>query len=268
MTIRLILPSVLLAAGLCLCRGENERGPRQVVERDGKSYLFGGEDSSQDFDVTKFRLNPAQLHYGIGREKFAALIAPEFLTAGEANGVFPDTEPVLGLSIDGEAKAYPISLLTRHEVVNDVVGGKPIFAAYCVLADLGAVYDRQLAGHTYTFALSGYTYSDPKVWGGLQAFVLWDRDTGSLWLPTIGKGVSGPMIDVPLQLIPQEDWERTTWSDFKAKHPNAVVLKPNQEMKAPESWKPYEGPFPEKEKADADKSIPPRHNPAEAGSGG
>ncbi len=170
---------VLLVSGFSVSAAENERGPRQVVERDGKRDLFGCEGPRQDFDVTQFRLDPAQLHYGIGREKFPALIAPEFLTAGEAKGVFPDTEPVLGLSIGGEAKAYPISLLTHHEVVNDVVGGKPIFAAYCVLADLGAVYDRQLAGHTYTFALSGYTYSDPKVWDGRQAFVLWDRANGS-----------------------------------------------------------------------------------------
>ncbi len=249
---------ILLASNLAAGAGEIERGPLRVVERDGKQYLFGGEDPHQDFDVTQFRLDPAQLHYGLGREKFSALITPEFLSANEASRSLGEKEPVLGVSIGGEAKAYPIALLTRHEVVNDVVGGRPIFAAYCVLADLGAVYDRQMGGHTYTFAVSGYTYSEPSVWNGLQAFVLWDRDTESLWLPTIGKGVSGPMIDVPLQLVPQEHWEKATWGKFKAKYPDAVLLKPDQKMSPPAPWERFAGPFPDKARVDPDKSIAPR----------
>lgn len=249
---------ILLASNLTAGAGEMERGPLRVVERDGKEYLFGGEEPRQDFDVTQFRLEPGQLHYGLGREKFSALIAPEFLSANEASHSLGEKESVLGVWIGGEAKAYPIALLTRHEVVNDVVGGRPIFAAYCVLADLGAVYDRQLGEHTYTFAVSGYTYSEPSVWNGLQAFVLWDRDTESLWLPTIGKGVSGPMIDVPLQLVPKDYWERTTWGKFKAKYPDAVVLKPDQTMSPPASWERYTGPFPVKTKVDPGQSIAPK----------
>ena len=61
-------------------------------------------------------------------------------------------------------------------MVNDVVGGKPIMAAYCELADLGAIYDRVLDDKVYTFALSGYTYFDPEVWDGMDGFVLWDRE--------------------------------------------------------------------------------------------
>ncbi len=258
MKIQAIAICLLLQIGTMACLAQSAHEPRRVIEREGKRWLFGGEDPGQDFDVTQFRLEPAQLHYGLGREKFSALIAPEFLSASEASRALPDTEPVLGVSIGGEAKAYPISLLTRHEVVNDVVGGRPIFAAYCVLADLGAVYDRKLGGHTYTFAVSGYTYSEPSVWNGLQAFVLWDRDTESLWLPTIGKGVSGPLIDVPLQLVPKDHWDRTTWGNFKAKHPDAVVLKPGQKMSPPASWERYAGPFPDKDKVDPGKSIAPR----------
>ena len=33
---------------------------------------------------------------------------------------------MLGISIDGEHKAYPVTMLSRHEIVNDVVGGEPV----------------------------------------------------------------------------------------------------------------------------------------------
>lgn len=249
---------LLLTMGSAVCLAQSARGPRRVIEREGKRWLFGGEDPSQDFDVTQFRLDSARLNYGLGRENFPALIEPEFVSAQEANQWLGNADAVLGVSIGGEAKAYPISLLTRHEVVNDVVSGRPIVAAYCILANLGAIYDRRLGEHTYTFAVSGYTYSEPKVWDGLQAFVLWDRDTESLWLPTIGKAVSGPMIDVPMRLVPQEHWEQTTWGEFRAKYPEARVLKPGQRMRRPKSWKPYTGTFPEKAKVDPKESIAPR----------
>ena len=35
-------------------------------------------------------------------------------------------ELVIGLSINGDSRAYPINILSRHEIVNDVVGGKPV----------------------------------------------------------------------------------------------------------------------------------------------
>lgn len=42
-----------------------------------------------------------------------------------------------------------------------------IFAAYCILANLGAVYGREIA-FPLTFAVSGYTYSDQDVWPGIE----------------------------------------------------------------------------------------------------
>ena len=40
------------------------------------------------------------------------------------------TEFVIGLSIDGESKAYPVNILSRHEIVNDVVGGVPVAVTF------------------------------------------------------------------------------------------------------------------------------------------
>ena len=55
-----------------------------------------------------------------------AILQPQFVTAGEAEAWMDPTEQVLGISIGGEHHAYPIPVLSRHEIVNDVVGGQPV----------------------------------------------------------------------------------------------------------------------------------------------
>lgn len=49
---------------------------------------------------------------------------PEFVPASKAK-IHPE-EPVIGLSINGHNRAYSVFLLNSHEIVNDVIGGKPV----------------------------------------------------------------------------------------------------------------------------------------------
>ena len=233
----------------------------KFLEEDGVSYLWAGEGDSQHFIVDNLILIPEQFHYGIGREQFPALIEPHFVSAEEADSWLAESARVLGLRIGDEVKAYPIELLTRHEVVNDVVGGEPIFAAYCILADLGAVYDRRIDGRTHTFALSGYTYYDPDVWDGMDGFVLWDRETESLWWPLIGEAVSGPLLHTPMEVYDQTKWSQTTWGEWKAQNPTTVVLERDQDFERPMTWPRYEfQPSQEavQERDDSDGSMAPR----------
>lgn len=211
-------------------------GESRVIEEDGRRYLWAGEDKQEHFDITEFRLKPQQLNYGLGREAFPALLKPEFMSAEEADQWFPQDSRVLAVKVNDQVKVYPVDLLVRHEVVNDEVGGRPIFAAYCILADLGAVYDRKIGQHTLTFAVSGYTYADSGVWDGRDAFVLWDRDTESLWWPPLGKAVSGPLIDQPMKVLESALWSQTTWGQVKSEHPRALVLKPGQDLDRPTKW--------------------------------
>ncbi len=201
-----------------------------------RKLLYGGEDSTWHFDITNSMLIDSQYHYGIGREKFDALIDPEFISEEQADSIYEDDARFLLFTLGDEARAYGIDLLTKHEVVNDVVNGEPVAAAYCILADLGAMYSRVIGDRTLTFALSGYTYYDPEVWDGLDGFIWWDRETESTWWPLIGKGVSGALKDVPLRVYDEQNWEQTTWAEIRGKHKDLKVLKPGQEMDPPESW--------------------------------
>ena len=62
----------------------------------------------------------------LGFDAIPAILEPEFVTATEADAWMRPDEQVLALSINGENKAYSVPLLSRHEIVNDVVGGVPV----------------------------------------------------------------------------------------------------------------------------------------------
>ena len=62
----------------------------------------------------------------LGKDAIPAILEPEFVSAMEADQWMAPDEGVLGVSIGGEHKAYPITMLSRHEIVNDIVGGEPV----------------------------------------------------------------------------------------------------------------------------------------------
>ncbi len=62
----------------------------------------------------------------LGFDAIPAILDPRLVTASEAEADMDPDEQVLGLSINGEHRAYSIRMLSRHEIVNDVVGGVPV----------------------------------------------------------------------------------------------------------------------------------------------
>ena len=62
----------------------------------------------------------------LGKDAIPAILDPQFVSAAEAVSQMKPSERVLGVSINGEHRAYPLNLLSRHEIVNDTVGGKPV----------------------------------------------------------------------------------------------------------------------------------------------
>lgn len=215
----------------------NAKDNGKFFEIDSTRMLYGGETDREHFKIDNLELKEAQFHYGIGRERFPALLEPEFETVESASVKWTDDQRFLVAHKGNDVRAYSVKDLTRHEVVNDMINGQPIFAAYCILADLGGIYKRTYNDKVFTFAVSGYTYYDPKIWDGLDGFILWDRETESLWWPLIDQAVSGALKGVRLQKLEDIYWEDTTWKTVKEKFPAAKVLIPDQDFERPKSWK-------------------------------
>lgn len=132
----------------------------------------------------------------------------------------PDERPVgwqgevlvLGVAINGEARAYPVPLLSHHEVVNDVLGGEPIAVTWCPLCYSPVVFHR-FAGRERTFEASGYLYRNN--------LVMLDRETGTLWSQLLGQALRGALRGMRLVRIPAY---LTTWSEWQQRHPNSTIL--------------------------------------------
>jgi len=67
---------------------------------------------------------PAGVEQILPRGGIPAVFHPQFVSANEAR--IPDDAWVLGVFINGDARAYDLNILNHHEIVNDVVGGLPV----------------------------------------------------------------------------------------------------------------------------------------------
>lgn len=214
--------------------------PASIVEKiwydeNGRIRLWGGENENQHFDITNRNFDVDFLRHGLGREFFQALIEPEFISNDDPTLYTDNTEMIVLIS-DDELKAYPIQLLKSHEVINDEFNGQPIMVSYCILADYVGVHSREYCGHTFTFGVSGYTYSDGFTYDGRNGFILWDRDTESLWWPLQENSISGNMINTPMNQSIDFDYVRTDWKTLISDYPQARILKAGQNFTPPSSW--------------------------------
>ena len=104
-----------------------------VIERDGKTLLWSGNDPQSGentwFDITDGLLDWRGFQYGLGKDTIPAIDKGVFLAANDPRLLeyaINDDSVVLGYAHNGQARAYPIGLLTGRELVNDTVGGKPV----------------------------------------------------------------------------------------------------------------------------------------------
>ncbi|MFW6039167.1 MAG: DUF3179 domain-containing (seleno)protein, partial [bacterium] len=109
----------------------------------------------EQFDTSNLQVEPDRIRSGgPPKDGIPALTDPELISA-EAADYLDDTSRVVSVTINGQARAYPLNILNWHEAVNDTIGDVPITVIYCPLCDSVSVVDRRLNGETYEFGISG-----------------------------------------------------------------------------------------------------------------
>jgi len=150
---------------------------------------------------------------GPPRDGIPPIDNPMFIEIDEANFWIDDKEPVISLEINGVTKAYPLQILTWHEIVNDELGGVPVAVTFCPLCNSAIAFDRRLDGVVYDFGTSGsLRFSD---------LIMWDRQTESWWQQLSGEAIIGELAGRRLTMLPASI---ISWTDFKAANPDSQVL--------------------------------------------
>jgi hypothetical protein len=130
-----------------------------------------------------------------------------------------DADMVVGVDVGGVTRAYPLAVLTWHEVVNDTLptpdGGLPLLVTYCPLCRSAVVADRTVDGSVSRFGVSGYLYESD--------LVLYDTATDSLWSQVLARAIRGPRTGARLTLRPNT---LATWGEWREAYPDTDVLLP------------------------------------------
>ena len=176
---------------------ENLKSTPTIMETDGQKHII-------PLDKIKSGGPPKDGIPSIDFPKFAKISDSQFVS---------DSAIVIGLEINGDARAYPLFILVWHEIVNDDVGGVPVAVTYCPLCYTNQVFERIIKGNEVEFGTSGKLYQ--------SNLLMYDRWTDSYWSQGLGMAVTGELSGIKLKTIP---FDVISWGDWKKLHPDTLVL--------------------------------------------
>ncbi len=138
---------------------------------------------------------------------------PKFISASEAPDGLKPGDPVFGVVINGEVKAYSQRILAQHEICNDSFGDTPVSVTYCPLTGTAMGF---LRGET-TFGVSGRLVNNN--------LIMYDRATETWWPQVLATAIPGSWNENPeIRSLQQFPVVWTTWERWRTAHPNTKLL--------------------------------------------
>lgn len=145
---------------------------------------------------------------------FKTMDNPKMVSAAEAT-FMKDENYVLGVTVEGESRAYPTRFMGWHHGVNDRVKDTPYAVTFCSVCNTGIAYDLRMEGKQRFLDFYG-------LYNGVV--VLCDRETESAFIQAEGRFVKGPLTGSRLKHIALLN---TTWAQWKKLHPDTKVMSPD-----------------------------------------
>ncbi len=175
---------------------------------DWRFVSWGGVRlDGRDYDQTDIRCNC-----------IPAADNPTTTDIATGDGWLDDDTIVFGVSINGESRAYPRSIMEVREMVNDTLGDRDFAMPYCTLCGSAQLYftDEVPDGiERPVLRTSGLLSRSNKV--------MFDINTYSIFDTFRGQAVSGPLLEAGVSLN-QHSVVTTTWGAWKQDHPETTVL--------------------------------------------
>ena len=176
--------------------------------------LFGDEISlavTSAANLTPGEARSVELFTLLPKDAIRSIDDPNFVAAADVT--LAASTPIIGVAVGSDARAYPLAVLASHEIVNDIVGGRPLAVTYCPLCLTGIVFDRHVEGTVVEFGVSGKLL--------MNVLVMYDRQTDSLWSQILGESIEGQRKGAKLEVV---DSLQTTWGTWRQLHPATLVL--------------------------------------------
>lgn len=173
----------------------------------------------KEFDPRQLSLPAESTAVTDDRGYLRALNSPELVPADDGGARYlAPTDRIVGLTLGGQPRAYPLRVVEYHQVVNDMAGDVPVLVTYCPLTDSSAVYQRDFGGQVRSFEVTSLLHN--------SNLLFYDQTNSqeSVWVQLTGKAVSGPAEGQQLQRLP---YIRTRWAEWVAQHPDTLVMSLN-----------------------------------------
>ncbi|MBX2962922.1 MAG: DUF3179 domain-containing protein [Cyclobacteriaceae bacterium] len=122
---------------------------------------------------------------------------------------------ILGITFNGESKAYPIEIIGYHHQVRDSVGGEPVMITYCTVCRTGRVFSPIVNGKLDDFRLVGMDHFNA---------MFEDATTKSWWRQVTGEAIAGPLAGQTLSEFPTHQMSLRSWLSL---HPDSKVMQPD-----------------------------------------
>lgn len=217
---------------------------RMIQEARSQTIGDGLHVESYGFDLSNLTVERDLLvASGLCRDAQPTLNDPPFddITLIDEYGKSPwkaivvSDDAVIGVSINGDARAYPIRYLNWHEIINDTVGGVPVAVTFSPISRSAVVFDRRVKGEVMTFGYSGLIYNNNLIMYDEHEREL-EHVAPSLWSQLKFEAIAGPLAGTQLTILPSR---LIRWADWKAAHPQTRVLRGDPAMKRKYKRKPY-----------------------------
>ena len=220
--VRWLALATALALTLVACAGGASERPRNPGSGTPSPAEGGGDTPAPLVDPDEI------VSGGPPPDGIPPIDEPKFLAPG-AVGFVTDQEPVLAVEVGGEAKAYPLQIMTWHEIVNDTIGGVPVTVTYCPLCNTGIAFERPtIDGQLLDFGTSGKLYN--------SNLVMYDRQTESYWAQATGQAIVGELTGRQLEFVPARI---LSFADWTADNPDGLVLSDDTGFGRPYGENPY-----------------------------
>jgi len=184
-----------------------------------------------DTDLSTASIDLATLrHGGPSKDGIPSIDEPSFVSIAAARDWISPKEPVIAIEHNGTVKAYPLQILTYHEIVNDTIGGTPVAVTFCPLCYSAIAFERTLEGEPTTFGVSGLLRNSD--------LVMYDRRTETLWQQFTGEAIVGDRTGDELAIIPSQ---LISFQQFANHYPDGQVLSRDTVYDRPYGRNPYAG---------------------------